>query len=158
MSLCWSLLQKRRYQIKCARHVSWITCHQLNSLCTCTSYLRCYILSVLYARKRFILPTLTPFIMSSLVIVHVMTALFDFDLFILILTLHLLVWVHKTSLAPPPFIEGPVPSQEGERLCFCVLGGSILPFSTIFYWILQMFRQCGILCFSFYSIHCTLSL
>ena len=61
-----------------------------------------------------------------------MTALFDFDLFILILTLYLLVWVHKTSLAPPPFIEVPVPSQDGERLCFCVLGGSILPFSTIF--------------------------
>ena len=61
-----------------------------------------------------------------------MTALFGFDLFILILTLYLLVWVHKTSLSLPPFIEVPVPSQEGERLCFCVLGGSILPFSTIF--------------------------
>ena len=27
----------------------------------------------------------------------------------------------------------------------CVLGVSILPFSTIFNWILELFRQCGIL-------------
>ena len=30
------------------------------------------------------------------------------------------VWVHKTSLTPPLFIEVPVPSQESERSCICV--------------------------------------
>jgi len=29
------------------------------------------------------------------------------------------------------FIEVPVPSQESERSCICVLGVSILPLSTI---------------------------
>ena len=38
------------------------------------------------------------------------------------------VWVHKTSLTPPHFIELPVPSQESERSCIYVLGLSILPF------------------------------
>jgi len=28
----------------------------------------------------------------------------------------------KTSLTPPLFIEMPVPSQERERSCICVLG------------------------------------
>ena len=28
---------------------------------------------------------------------------------------------HKTILTPPPFIEVPVPSQESERSCICVL-------------------------------------
>jgi len=40
------------------------------------------------------------------------------------------VWVHKTSLTPPPFIEVSVP-RESERSCICVLGVSILPLSTI---------------------------
>jgi hypothetical protein len=31
------------------------------------------------------------------------------------------VWPHKTSLIPPLFIEVPVPSQEYERSCICVL-------------------------------------
>jgi hypothetical protein len=30
------------------------------------------------------------------------------------------VWAHKTSLAPPLFIEAPVPSQESERSCICI--------------------------------------
>ena len=34
---------------------------------------------------------------------------------------------HKTSLTPPLFIEVPVPSQESERSCICVLEVSILP-------------------------------
>ena len=32
------------------------------------------------------------------------------------------VWVHKTSLTPPLFIEVPVLSQECEWPCICVLG------------------------------------
>ena len=38
---------------------------------------------------------------------------------------------NKTSLAPPPFIEVPVPRQECERACICTLWVSILPLSTI---------------------------
>jgi len=41
------------------------------------------------------------------------------------------VWAHKISLSPPFFIDVPVPSQESERSCICVLGVSILPLSTI---------------------------
>ena len=42
------------------------------------------------------------------------------------------VWTHKTSSTPPPlFIEVPVPSQESERSCFCVLGVSMLPLSMV---------------------------
>ena len=40
-------------------------------------------------------------------------------------------WAHKTSLTPPLFIEMPVPIQESERSCICVLGISDLPLSTI---------------------------
>ena len=36
-----------------------------------------------------------------------------------------------TSLTPPPFIEVPVPSQESEMPCTCVLGASILSLSTV---------------------------
>jgi len=42
------------------------------------------------------------------------------------------VWVHKTSLTPPLFIEVPVPSLEIKGSCICMLGISILPLSTIF--------------------------
>ena len=41
------------------------------------------------------------------------------------------VWPNKTSLAPPPFIEVPVPRQECEQSCICTLWVSILPLSTI---------------------------
>ena len=37
------------------------------------------------------------------------------------------VWVHKTSLTPPLFIEVPVPIQENKRSCIWVLGVLILP-------------------------------
>ena len=47
------------------------------------------------------------------------------------------VWVDKTSLTPPLFIEVPVPSQESDSSCICVL-----PISTSL--ILELFRQCGI--------------
>jgi hypothetical protein len=39
---------------------------------------------------------------------------------------------HKTSLTQPLFIEVPVPSQESERLCICVLGVLIMFLSIIF--------------------------
>ena len=41
------------------------------------------------------------------------------------------VWDHKISLTPPLFIEVPVPIQEHERSCICVLGVSIFPLSMI---------------------------
>ena len=73
------------------------------------------------------------------------------------------VWACKTSLTLPLFIKVPVPSQESEGSCICVLGVSILPLSTIlifnfrivptvwyfFYFILEWFRQCGIFLFYF---------
>jgi hypothetical protein len=43
----------------------------------------------------------------------------------------------STSLTPPCVIEVPVPKQEGERSCICVLGD------------FGKFRQCGICWFSF---------
>ena len=60
------------------------------------------------------------------------------------------VWAHKTSLTPPLLIEMPVPSQESELSCICVLMVSILPFSKNFYIeFFEMFRYCSIFCFSF---------
>ena len=41
------------------------------------------------------------------------------------------VWVHKTSLTLPCFIEVHVPNQASARSCMCVLGEPILPLSTI---------------------------
>jgi hypothetical protein len=41
------------------------------------------------------------------------------------------VWAHKASLATPPFIEAPVPSQDSGRSCILMLGVLILPLSTI---------------------------
>ena len=56
---------------------------------------------------------------------------------------------YKTSLTPPLFTEVPVPSQESELSCICVLKVSFLSLTTIFYWIfgavltvcLELFRQ-----------------
>ena len=41
------------------------------------------------------------------------------------------VWDHKTSLSLPLSTELPVPSQESELSCICVLGVSFLALSTI---------------------------
>jgi hypothetical protein len=41
------------------------------------------------------------------------------------------VWVHITSLTPQRFIEVPVPGQESERSCKCMLEESITTLSTI---------------------------
>ena len=42
------------------------------------------------------------------------------------------LWVHTINLTPLRFIEVPVPSQESERSCICVLRVSFLPLSTFF--------------------------
>ena len=64
------------------------------------------------------------------------------------------IWVHKTSLNPPLFIEVPVTNQECERWCICVRDtiyymalSTILIFDfrivpTVCY-VLEWFRQCG---------------
>ena len=40
-------------------------------------------------------------------------------------------WAHKISLIPPPYFKVPVPSQESERSCICMLRLSISPLSTV---------------------------
>ena len=42
------------------------------------------------------------------------------------------VWIQKTSLTPPLFIEVPVPNLESEWGCLCEKGISILLLFTIF--------------------------
>jgi len=61
------------------------------------------------------------------------------------------VWVHKTnSLTMTLFSEVPVPSQECERSCICVLGISIMPLSTIFLLDFGTVPTVLYFCFSFY--------
>ena len=55
-----------------------------------------------------------------------------------IISLRWEVFVHKTSLTLPLFIEVSLPSQENEQSCIFVLWASIFP--------LSMFRQCSIFC------------
>ena len=47
------------------------------------------------------------------------------------------------------FIELPVPIQECERSCICVLA-VLISFCDFFYWILKLFRECCISFSSFY--------
>jgi hypothetical protein len=54
-------------------------------------------------------------------------------------------WAHKTSLTPPPFIEIPVPSQESEWSCICMLGASIWPLSMLSKLFLPVWYFCLIL-------------
>ena len=59
-------------------------------------------------------------------------------------------WVNKASLTLPLFTEVPVPSQESEQSCACVLVG--IDFAS-FYDFSIGFWNCsdsGIFCFSFY--------
>ena len=49
-----------------------------------------------------------------------------------LISLSIEVWVHKTSLTPPLFIEVPVPIQESERSCICVRSIDLGSVSTIF--------------------------
>ena len=48
-----------------------------------------------------------------------------------IISLREKVWAHKTSLTKPFLIEVPVPGQESERSCICMLVVLILPLSMI---------------------------
>ena len=59
------------------------------------------------------------------------------------------VWAHTTSLASPLFIEVHVPSQESVRSFLCVLRYRFSLFHRFWHLILELFRQCGIFCFSF---------
>jgi hypothetical protein len=49
-----------------------------------------------------------------------------------IISLRVEISANKTSLILPLLIEVPVPSQESEQSCICMLGVSILPLSTMF--------------------------
>ena len=41
-------------------------------------------------------------------------------------------WAYLTGFSTQHVIEAPEPSQESELSCICVLGVSMLPFSTVF--------------------------
>jgi hypothetical protein len=62
------------------------------------------------------------------------------------------VWLHKTSLTPPLFIEVTVPSKENEQSCICVLGVSILSPSTFLRFDLGIVPTVWYFLFSFYLI------
>ena len=58
---------------------------------------------------------------------------------------------NKFSLTPPLLIEVPVPTQESESSCICVLDVSILPLSMIFLLdFVIVLTVCYFCCFSFY--------
>ena len=42
------------------------------------------------------------------------------------------LWSQKTILTPSLYIEVPVPSQESELSCICVVGVSLLPLPMIY--------------------------
>jgi hypothetical protein len=70
---------------------------------------------------------------------------------ILFISLRQETWADKTSLTLELFIEVSVPSHESRLSYMCVLRVSILPLSTIFYQILELFYSVShILCFSFF--------
>ena len=52
-------------------------------------------------------------------------------------------------IAPPLFIEVSVPSQESEWSCMCVLLYRFYLFLRFLYWILELYRQCGIFVYHF---------
>ena len=56
---------------------------------------------------------------------------------------------YPLKLELPLFIDAPVPCQESELSCTCVVGVSILPrYLRSFDWILKLFRQSAMFCFS----------
>ena len=72
---------------------------------------------------------------------------------ILIFIARRLVERYKISLTTIVFIEVPVPSRKNVQSCIWVLVVSSLSLYTIFFMgILEMFRQCGMFCFSLYDI------
>ena len=50
-----------------------------------------------------------------------------------------------TDLSSPLFTEVPVPNQVSEWSCVCALQVPICLFLRFLFWILGLFRQCGIL-------------
>ena len=67
-----------------------------------------------------------------------------YDLFI---SLRKEVWAHKTSFLLTCLNK----TKEVGGHASCMLGVSVLPpFLTLVYWNLEMFRKCGICCFSCY--------
>ena len=50
-------------------------------------------------------------------------------------------------IAPPLFIEVSVPNQESEWSCSCVLLYRVYLILRCLYWILELYRQCGIFVF-----------
>jgi hypothetical protein len=69
-----------------------------------------------------------------------------------IITLRGEVWIHKTSLTPPLFIEVSVPRDESERSCICVLGVSILLLFLRFFSIGFLNCSFGVVFFVFHFI------
>jgi hypothetical protein len=57
----------------------------------------------------------------------------------------------KTSLTPSLFIDMPVQSQQTGRSCLCMrCVGCFFSFSMIIFdWIVELYWQCGTICFSF---------
>ena len=60
-------------------------------------------------------------------------------------------WAHKTSLTTLLYTE----AKNVSVMYICLLGVSNLTlFQRFFYWILELFRHCGIFCSSFKSRNC----
>ena len=103
-----------------------------------------------------------PFLIAPLVFSHVYLILFCFSSsYVLYVASFLdcpfliapLVFSH-VYLIPPHFIEVPVPSQESERSCICMLVISLwLCFYDFSIGLWNCFRQCGIYLFSIYYCH-----
>ena len=61
------------------------------------------------------------------------------------------VWIHKTTITLPLFIEVPVPRQESELLSPCVARGiNVASVSAILLLYFGTFLTCEIVCFPFY--------
>ena len=73
-----------------------------------------------------------------------------------IISLRRAVWALKTSLNLPPFIEMPMPSQESELTCICVLGVFGSTILELFFDIF-CFLFCYLLVDMWYCIHVLLS-
>ena len=73
-----------------------------------------------------------------------------------IISLRRAVWALKTSLNLPPFIEVPMPSQESELTCICVLGVFGSTILELFFDIF-CFLFCYLLVEMWYCMHVLLS-
>ena len=77
---------------------------------------------------------------------------FPFMLFLLSV-IYVLMWTHKISINPPLFIEVPVPSQESEWPCICVLEESIVTVSVVFLLHFGIVTTVWFIFFPFYYIY-----